>query len=151
MKFWSFPEITGPVTINGQQKTIKIDDRTFGTPVLVQYDDQLQVKMWFELYNSPNHKTLLENLMIFPPETSFLLVNACNRIPEEWTGTQGEGLCLVRGKLGSGKIRSEHIADTVLLTAEQLQQVPEIPVAEAVYNTRIKQVALAQKRNELKD
>jgi phosphoglycerol transferase len=120
MKFWSFPEITRSVTINGQQKTIKIDDRTFGTPVLVQYDDQLQAKMWFKLYNSPNHKTLLENLMTFPPETSFLLVNACNSIPEEWTGTQGEGLCLVRGKLGSGKIRSEHIADTLLLTAEQL-------------------------------
>ncbi len=146
IKFWAFPKVNDSVKFYPRMKKFTVDDRMFSTPVLIQYDEKLQTKMWFEPYIEPGHKTLLGTLKGFAPETPFVLVNACKSMPVEWVGPQEGGVCLVSGKLGSAEITGEQIVAPVLLTAEQLQEIAAIQVSAEVYNSNLKQITLAQKK-----
>ncbi len=146
VKFWSFPEITDSVEINSKRKSFTIDDRVFSTPVLIQYDEKLQTKMWFEPYVEPNHKTLLETLEGFGPNSPFLLVNDCKNIPVEWTGENGGRLCFVSGKLGSNEMKGEQVIGSVVFTAEELLKVAKTQVSDNVYMANLEHIALVQKK-----
>ncbi len=146
IKFWDFPKVTGFITISPQIEKFTVDDRVFSTPVLIRYDEKLQTTMWFEPYVEPNHKTLLGILKGFAPDTPFLLINECKSIPEEWTGNQKGGDCLVRGKLGSTEMKGEHIIASVTLSARQLRKMAAAQDSPEVYDVSLEQIAQFQKK-----
>lgn len=152
MKFWSFPEIVESVRVNAHEYSLAIDDRVFITPVLVKYDkkydEKLQAKLWFERYNSPSHKTLLQHLANLDHDEPFLLVNACNRLPEQWTGVQREGRCLVSGKLGAETMKVEQITDKIIVTAEHLRELAEVSISDEIYDSRMSQIVSFQKKKK---
>lgn len=148
MKLWSFPKIEHAIRIESEKGRLTIDDRTFSIPVLIQYDDNMQASLWFERYNSPMHKTLLEHLTDFSPESPFLLVHTCEQLPAAWTNNQQQGYCLISGKLGATAMKTEQITQPMLLTADQLRVLGQLPTSVPIYMNRKKQIAAFQKKKQ---
>lgn len=148
IKFWSFPEIVDFLRINSHGGSFAIDDRKFTAPALIQYDEKLQTKLWFERSNAPHHKTLLQHLVNLEHDSPFLLINACNRIPDDWTGSQRKGRCLISGKLGSETMKVEQITDKILLSAERLREIADVSISDKIYENRMNQIVSFQKKRK---
>ncbi len=128
---WSFPVIEQAVQLKAQTQTFTIDGRTFATPVLLCFDQERRTTLWFErLFQSPNHKNLLQHLLGLPHDAPFLLVNDCVKLPKEWTGEQRVGRCLVVGKAGSSALTVSRLDVDLQLRIDDLERLLLLPSSQ---------------------
>ncbi|MBC8501365.1 MAG: sulfatase-like hydrolase/transferase [DPANN group archaeon] len=97
LNFWSFPIIKKKVKININDKTMKIDDRLFRIPILVELDSDLQTTLKFQFY-LPEKRSLVEHVKKLNNDTSFFLVDECRNTNKLGGVFKGMEFCLVFGK-----------------------------------------------------
>jgi phosphoglycerol transferase len=96
VQFWDFPKIEGSFDIDIDNNRIKIDDRHFAIPVLVELNYKLETKVKFELSWTQefNLKGYVEE-----SESSFLLISDCDQTSEISTDSiASPNICLLSGK-----------------------------------------------------
>jgi phosphoglycerol transferase len=148
MKFWVFPKVRQAIAINARDFSIEIDGRSFSASLLLAYNRQLETKLWFGRNSDPGHKQLTEHLAELDPDSPFLLLIACNRLPAEWQEGHKQGRCMVSGKLGSAKMQTVNLVSNVRLTADQLRELAAYPVDKQLHASRVHQLLSLQKTKQ---
>lgn len=95
-QFWNFPKIESSFDIDIDHNRIKIDDRHFAIPVLVELNYKLETKIKFELTWTQkfNLKGYVEN-----SEDSFLLIGSCDQTSEiSGDSINAPSTCLLAGR-----------------------------------------------------
>jgi len=116
--FWDFPRIKNGIEVNIERKVVKLDDREFEIPVLIEFNSKFETTIKFEHnLTGPNVKTLLDHIMGLDPKTPFLWVGKCSSVPR----VRALGFCVFAGKLGRPFIL-EPVDKAMNITLEQLDQ-----------------------------
>ena len=98
--FWNFPRITGDVEINFSKVSIGIGGRTFGMPILVELDENLDTTLKFGIYTEEGHKKLFEHVQTLDADKGFLWIDMCSNA-SRLNPVFGEyGACVVAGRNG---------------------------------------------------
>ena len=137
MSFWSFPRIEEKITINAKDRSVSIDDRKFRTPILIQYDKELQTNIRFQIYNDAIHKTLVQHLIKFNHDDAFLLVDSCKRISTQWGDFGESGLCYVNGTLGTAKLYKGKISSAKSFTASHLEEIASMKGSHDIFEQKL--------------
>ena len=74
--FWNFPEIKDSITINTDKNIVRIDDREFKYPILIEIDNNLSTKLKFQ-FNTSEYYTLNTYFSKLKENISFLLIDKC--------------------------------------------------------------------------
>lgn len=96
MQFWDFPKIEKGFDIDIRNKRIKIDNRYFSIPVLVELNYKLETKVKFEMTWTDNF-----NLKGYVEKSkdSFFLVDSCDQTSEiSADRVASSGICILAGK-----------------------------------------------------
>ena len=96
--FWDFPRIREFVEVDVTRNTLKIDDRKFNIPVLVELTSDLQTTLKFQFDASKGQKKLIHHLLSLNENKPFLLIDHCANLSilDEKLGQTG--FCLIAGE-----------------------------------------------------
>jgi phosphoglycerol transferase len=95
--FWDFPKIRDFVEVDVSRNTLKIDDREFKIPVLVEMTRDLQTTLKFQFDYSKGHKNLTHHVMTLDENKSFILVEHCANLSILDESFGQTGFCLLAG------------------------------------------------------
>lgn len=140
LTFWSFPRVEEKITINAKDRSVSIDDRKLKTPILIQYDDKLQTKIRFQIYNDAIHKTLIQHLSKFDPNDAFFMVDTCKKMKLQWGDFGESGLCYINGTLGSKKLDRGRVTQEKTFTASHLKEIASLPGSNEIFEQRLAQL-----------
>ena len=121
-KFWDFPRIREVIQVDAINHTIKLDDREFPLPLLIQFNSRLHTKLRFQIDNSPGHKKLVDHLRGFNRHTPFLWVDDCEVMNRYNEMASGNGLCTVLGRAKHKEQWVQKIPDIAVITVEDIRQ-----------------------------
>ncbi len=98
IRFWNFPRIKHLLLIDTNTKIVKIDNRQFKIPILIELTPELQTILKFGFYRSLGQKTLLQQSREISSKKYFILIERCKTISkiEKIAGTAG--FCMIAGK-----------------------------------------------------
>ena len=98
-KFWEFPKVKHSIEINVTRKKLRIDEREFEIPLLIELNENLETILRF----SSEHEghSLLNYRKKIPKNKYFFLIDNCSsfkKISKLFNKTLGEqGFCLATG------------------------------------------------------
>ena len=121
IKFWDFPRIKSSVSINTSDETIKLDNRKFKIPILIELNENLESVLKFQFNMNNKSQTLLEQINLIDKDKWFLLVDKGKNIKTIDKNLNNESYYLMIGK---GKEHLQIIKlDTINnYTAKNIQQ-----------------------------
>ena len=120
-RFWDFPKVKNTVEL--ASSFVKLDDRIFPTPILVEFNRNLGTKLRFQFNRSPEHKRLADHVADFPRGTRYLWVDDCLVMKIHGINSVDEGLCYALSRAGNWRVVAAKIDRPVKLTAEELKSV----------------------------
>ncbi|MCK4824891.1 sulfatase-like hydrolase/transferase, partial [bacterium] len=119
-QFWDFPKIRDFVEIDITAKTLKIDDRVFDIPVLIELNADLETTLKFQFHRSGGHKKLIDHLLMLDNNRAFILIDECanvNELDEELGQT---GFCLIAGN-GDKYVKKTRLYGNVTLASDDIR------------------------------
>lgn len=142
--FWQFPKIDKHIEVDVTIGTIKLDDRTFKLPVLVQFNDELETKLGFSSYNSPNSANsygLIWDVFMLDMDTAFLWIDDCSIMHKIDTSLNEKGYCMMAGKMGTGRFVTSNINKKTVLRPDDLREIALLNTTDDIYYQNKKRVA----------
>ena len=93
--FWNFPKIRNFVEIDITEKTLRIDDRTFDIPVLIELTDELETTLEFPPNCSEGHEKIILDRLRLDENRPFILIDHCANLYEYDKNSGFAGFCLL--------------------------------------------------------
>ena len=118
--FWDFPIIRDSVEIDITKETIKIDDRVFNIPVLVELNGDLETTLKFQFHRSKMHKKLIDHLLMLDENKPFLLIDECANLNKLDKSLGQTGFCLLAGT-GDRYVKKTRLFGNVKLTSDDIR------------------------------
>lgn len=97
-KFWDFPRIRDSIGINMADKTIRIDERTFKYPILVELNNKFETTLKFQFSSFMENKRVIDHLLMLRRDRSFITVDRCSSLKRIDRSMGDEGACLMMGQ-----------------------------------------------------
>lgn len=124
-QFWNFPKIRRKITIKPAQERIKIDNREFNIPVLIELSDEFETKLRFEEALSDYHPLNEQIGSIITHNKPFILIEKCTKMNEITTKKiKSSNYCIMAGK-GNNKIFHKKIPQGFSLTKQKVSEIVE--------------------------
>ncbi|MFC1895536.1 hypothetical protein ACFL0Q_02585, partial [Thermodesulfobacteriota bacterium] len=98
MELWEFPTIRDLLEIDTADSTVRIDDRVFRIPILIELDKDLNTTLRFQFDNAPSHKTLVDYCREMPADRYFLLIDRSYRVKRLGVMLGNSGFSFVAGR-----------------------------------------------------
>ena len=119
--FWDFPKIREFVEVDISQKTLRIDDRAFKIPILVELDPDLQTTLRFEFYSRREDKKLIDHLRTLEKKKPFIVIDYCADLSTLDRRLGNIDYCLLTGD-GKKYVDRTKIYGTVKLTSDDIRE-----------------------------
>jgi len=125
MGFWDFPKIQDSLKIYIDGKFLRIDNRNFRIPILIELNANLESTLFFQVHQSPQHKTLVQHRNSLNENKYFLLIDECknSRVFDRTLGKKG--FCLVAGK-GKTNTKIMKLQENIAYTANEIRQLLDL-------------------------
>jgi phosphoglycerol transferase len=120
-EFWGFPQIQDSVEINIDEKLVRIDDRNFKIPILIELDSNLLSTLKFQFNKSQAHKSLIAHRRTLERNSYFLLIDECKNAKAIDKRLGVEGFCLLAGQ-GKKYSKISKLEKNITYTASELKQ-----------------------------
>ena len=120
-RFWDFPKIREFVEVDIGQKILRIDDRAFKIPVLVELDPYLQTTLKFQFHITGKQKKLVDHLRTLENKKAFLLIDYCADLSTLDRSLGGTGYCLLAG-IDNTYVTKTRIYGNIKLTSEDIRE-----------------------------
>ncbi len=128
--FWDFPKIRKSLAIDPAEETLRIDDRTFRIPILIEANDRLETTLRFQFNRNATQKTLIQYLEEMDDHTDFILVDKCWNTKQLVPGLGGGGYCFIAGRPGA-YTETRRLSGKTSWSAEEIRQMLRPPQVDA--------------------
>ena len=120
--FWNFPKIRHFVEIDIAEKTIKIDDRPFDIPVLIELTDELETSLaflphWFV----EGREKIINDRLMSDENRPFLLVDYCTDLYNYDKNLGCTGFCLLAAN-GQNYVKKLRLSGNVKFTSDDIRE-----------------------------
>lgn len=119
--FWDFPEILNYLEINIDGRSIRIDDRSFRIPILIELNKRLESTLKFGFDKSTSHKSLIQLRKELDENRYFLLITECKNARDLDKMLGEKGFCLLAGQ-GRKYTKIAKLDKNVTHTANEIRQ-----------------------------
>lgn len=119
--FWDFPKIQDSLEINIEEKIVRIDNRNFRIPILIELNNKLESTLKFQFYTPSVLKSLVQHREALGKNKYFLLIDKCKnaRVLDKTLGEKG--FCLLAGQ-GSKYAETVKLDKNITYTANEILQ-----------------------------
>ena len=120
--FWNFPKIRNFVEIDLAEKTLRIDDRTFDIPVLIELTNKLETSLVFlpHWFVKGREKIIHDHLM-GDENRPFILVDHCTNLYNYDKSLGNTGFCLLAAN-GQNYVKKLKLYGTVKFTSDGIRE-----------------------------
>jgi len=120
--FWNFPNIRNFVEIDAAEKTLRIDDRTFDIPVLIELTDELETSLvflphWFV----KGREKIIHDRLLGDENRPFILVDHCTNLYNYDKNLGNTGFCLLAAN-GQNYVKKLKLYGTVKFTSDGIRE-----------------------------
>ena len=119
--FWDFPKIRDFVEIDTTEATLRIDDRVFKIPALIELNADLETTLKFQFNSSNVHKKLIDHLLLLEKNKPFILVDKCYNVESLDKKLGLTGFCLITGN-GDRYVKKIRLAGNVKFTSDDIRE-----------------------------
>jgi phosphoglycerol transferase len=119
--FWNFPKIRNIVEIDIAEKTLRIDDRPFDIPALIELTDELETSLEFLPDSSEGHEKIVYDLLRSDENRPFILVDHCANLYNYDKNLGYSGFCLIAAN-GQDYVKKRRLYGTVEFTADGIRE-----------------------------
>ncbi|MCK4604923.1 MAG: sulfatase-like hydrolase/transferase [Deltaproteobacteria bacterium] len=126
-RFWGFPKVKNYIEIDFLSRNIKIDERAFGIPVLIEFNDELQAILRFpEPWNVEGLRLIDYANVLINNNAPFIWVDRCANVIQFDENFGQSGFCLLVGK-GHVFFTKQKIYDNVRFEYDELNDIVNAP------------------------
>jgi phosphoglycerol transferase len=125
--FWEFPNLEDGITNKPLEGALKIGDTTIRTPVLIQFDSDLDTQLVFDGFAGDEIGILDTTYRGLAIGTPFAYVAGCRKFSEAKHTQQGKETCLLLGRKGGENIKLIYLKDSLRVDKEEFIKVIEQP------------------------
>jgi phosphoglycerol transferase len=120
--FWNFPKVRNFVEIDIAEKTLRIDDRTFDIPVLIEFTNELETSLvflphWFV----KGREKIIHDRLMGDENRPFILVDHCTNLYNHDKNLGNTGFCLVAAN-GQNYAKKLKLYGTVKFTSDGIRE-----------------------------
>ncbi len=126
-EFWDFPSIEESLEIRPEKQSVRIDNRTFQAPLLIEVNSQLQTTMKFQRKGVKGEHSLVSYRNEIDPGQAFLLIDECESVKQLDNTLNGEGFCLLVGQ-GKKYTTISQLDKNITYSADELRQLLNLPL-----------------------
>jgi len=119
--FWDFPKIRDFVEIDTTEATLRIDDRVFNIPALIELNADLETTLKFQFDSSNVQKNLIDHLLLLEKNKPFILVDKCYNVESLDKKLGFTGFCLITGS-GDRYVKKIRLAGNVRFTSDDIRE-----------------------------
>ena len=135
-RFWDFPTINHHITIDLDSQKIRIDQRNFDFPALVEINDRQKTVLRFDFdRNGLEQKALRNYRLEVPFDRRFILVDECRKLQHFDRSLGWEGFCLIAGK-GARNLYRKRLTESQTFDIKAIEDITTPPtfIAKRIYN-----------------
>jgi glycerophosphoryl diester phosphodiesterase len=120
--FWNFPKIRNFVEIDIAEKTLRIDDRTFAIPVLIELTNELETSLVFLPYwFVKGREKIINDRLMGDENRPFILVDHCTNLYNYDKNLGNTGFCLLAAN-GQNYVKKLRLYGTVKFTSDGIRE-----------------------------
>jgi len=119
-EFWDFPRIERSIEIDIPTEKVRIDDREFRIPILIEFDKAMATTLRFEFYREEQNKSLVEWLQDIPDDKGFVLIQRVDVPQQERAREDGDVFDMAVG-LGGKPNKIMRVPGRIRLTVDNLK------------------------------
>ena len=119
--FWDFPEIRDCVQVDVSSHTLKIDNREFKIPVLVELTPELKTTLKFQFDTSEGNDKLMDHLLKLDDHQPFIIIDQCANLSLSETNLGQSGFCLIAG-VGDKYIKKIKLYGNLKFTSDDIRE-----------------------------
>lgn len=119
-EFWNFPTIQDTLEIYIDRQIVRIDDRSFRMPILIELNDRLESTLMFQTNKYYDGDALIQYRKDLAEDKYFLLVDRCANAKRMDNALGEDGFCLLMGQ-GSSYTKIEKLDKNTIFTAHEIR------------------------------
>lgn len=123
--FWNFPKIQDFLEININRKILRISDRAFDIPVLIELTDELETTLEFPPNCSEGHEKIILDRLRLDENRPFILIDHCANLYEYDKNSGFAGFCLLAAN-GKNYLKTLRLYGNAKFTSNAIRELLEL-------------------------
>ena len=119
--FWDFPKIREFIQVDVSRNTLKIDNREFKIPVLMELTPELKTTLKFQFDTSEENDRLIHHLLNLDENQPFIIIDHCANLSLSDTTLGQSGFCLIAGE-GNKYIKKMKLYGNLKFTSDDIRE-----------------------------
>ena len=131
-KFWNFPNIHESITINITENYLKIDERKFRIPILIEFNNDFETILTFTFDGDYRQSRLIDYLKTLDKNKNFILIDKCINVGEIDKDVSQNDFCIIIGR-GNEYLKKMKLSENITLNVNELREILQL---KSVFRTR---------------
>ena len=123
--FWNFPKIQDFLEIDINKKILRINDREFDIPVLIELTDELETTFEFLPNSTEGHEKIIHDHLMLEENKPFILIDHCANLYDYDKNLGFAGFCLLASN-GKNYLKKLRLYGNVKFTSDAIRELLEL-------------------------